>query len=170
MICTSRLKGRQVQDGVWESDYFVVYNWVAATQPDVILACQHLASIFDPPCGSTKEVPTWYLPNQTEASIVGHFFKPPQIFDFMTPDGAKLYGMVYLPYRYVEGQAYPTLQFVYGGPGAQLVTNAYKVQKFSRLNMLSLLGYCVVVIDSRGSNNRGLAFEAYLKHRMVSGL
>jgi dipeptidyl aminopeptidase/acylaminoacyl peptidase len=139
---------------------------VAATQPDVIMACDYLASVFD--ARDSKEVRPWYTANQTETSIVGHFFGAPHIFDFETADGVKLYGMVYLPYHYVQGQTYPTLQFVYGGPGAQLVTNAYKVQKFSRLNMLSLLGYCVVVIDSRGSNNRGLAFEAYLKHRMVS--
>lgn len=104
--------------------------------------------------------------NATESSIVSTMFKPPEIFNFMTPDNCKLYGMIYKPFNYVEGEKYPTLLYVYGGPHVQLVTNTYKVNKFSRLNVLSLLGYCVVVIDSRGSNNRGLAFEAYLKHCM----
>ena len=122
-----------------------------------------MANIFNL---EAKTTCPWLNPTETEASLVGHFFTAPEIFDFMTLDGVRLYGMVYLPHNYVEGQVYPTLQFVYGGPGAQLVTNAYKIQKFSRLNILSLLGYCVVVVDSRGSNNRGLAFEAYLKHRM----
>ena len=30
------------------------------------------------------------------------------------------------------------------------------------------MNYCVVVIDSRGSDNRGLAFESHLKHKMVN--
>ena len=36
-----------------------------------------------------------------------------------------------------------------------------------RLHTLSLLGYCVVVIDSRGSDYRGLEFDAHIKHKMV---
>lgn len=102
----------------------------------------------------------------TEQTSVEGFFRSPEIFNFMTPDNVKLYGMVYKPINYVPDKKYPTLLFVYGGPRAQLVTNAYKINKFSRLNILSLLNYCVVVIDSRGSDNRGLGFEAYLKHRM----
>lgn len=152
----AQMTGRQVRERLAPSEAGL----------DLVMACEYLSHVFDTP--DSKEKRTWSLENQpdADASVVGYFFRPPQIFDFLTPDGTKLYGMVYLPYQYVEGQVYPTLQFVYGGPGAQLVTNAYKIQRFSRLNMLSLLGYCVVVIDSRGSNNRGLAFEAYLKHRM----
>lgn len=33
--------------------------------------------------------------------------------------------------------------------------------------MLAAQGYCVVAIDSRGSQHRGLAFEGHLKGRMV---
>lgn len=32
--------------------------------------------------------------------------------------------------------------------------------------MLALLGYCVLVIDSRGSDYRGMAFESHLYRRM----
>ena len=39
-----------------------------------------------------------------------------------------------------------------------------------RLHTLSLLGYCVVVIDSRGSDYRGLEYEAHIKHKMVNYL
>ena len=37
-----------------------------------------------------------------------------------------------------------------------------------RLHMLAALGYCVVTIDSRGSQNRGVKFESHIKGRMVS--
>ena len=37
-----------------------------------------------------------------------------------------------------------------------------------RMHMLAAQGYCVVAIDSRGSQHRGLAFESHLKGRMVN--
>lgn len=40
--------------------------------------------------------------------------------------------------------------------------------KYLRLNTLASLGYAVVVIDGRGSCQRGLEFEAALKNKMVS--
>lgn len=37
-----------------------------------------------------------------------------------------------------------------------------------RMHMLATQGYCVIAIDSRGSQHRGLAFEGHIKGRMVS--
>lgn len=34
------------------------------------------------------------------------------------------------------------------------------------MHMLAAQGYCVVLIDSRGSHHRGLVFESHLQHRM----
>lgn len=58
-----------------------------------------------------------------------HLFKPPQLFTFQTSDNVKLYGMIYFPINYEHGHKYPTIQYVYGGPRAQIVTNAYKSNK-----------------------------------------
>ena len=35
-----------------------------------------------------------------------------------------------------------------------------------RSHMLAELGMCVISIDSRGSDNRGMAFQAHIKNRM----
>jgi dipeptidyl-peptidase 9 len=102
-----------------------------------------------------------------ETALVQSLFKPPQLFTFSVDSmSTKLYGMIYMPFNHKPGEQAPTLLYVYGGPKAQLVTNAYKSNKFSRLNMLALLGYCVVVCDSRGSDYRGLSFESHLNRRM----
>ena len=106
------------------------------------------------------------LLNSDETTLIHHLFKPPQIFSFKTSDGCKLYGMIYLPRNYEPGVKYPTIQYVYGGPHVQIVNNSYKTIKYLRLSILALLGYCVVVVDSRGSYNRGVAFEAHLRHKM----
>ncbi len=37
-----------------------------------------------------------------------------------------------------------------------------------RMHMLAAQGYCVVQIDSRGSQHRGLRFESHLRGKMVS--
>ncbi|MPC59141.1 hypothetical protein E2C01_053156 [Portunus trituberculatus] len=37
-----------------------------------------------------------------------------------------------------------------------------------RTHMLAANGFCVVSIDSRGSDNRGVSFQAHLMNRMVS--
>lgn len=49
----------------------------------------------------------------------------------------------------------------------QLVNNSFKGIKYLRLNTLASLGYAVVVIDGRGSCQRGLRFEGALKNQMV---
>lgn len=52
----------------------------------------------------------------------------------------------------------------------QLVNNSFKGTKYLRLNTLASLGYAVVVIDGRGSCQRGLEFESALKNKMVTSL
>ncbi|KAJ3217683.1 dipeptidylpeptidase [Clydaea vesicula] len=90
----------------------------------------------------------------------------PSFFDFKSSDDVTLYGMVYTPPNFDKSKKYPTILYLYGGPHVQLVTNELKFPKFSRLMFALSLGYVVVIIDSRGSYNRGIAFEGHLKNRM----
>merc|ERR1712223_1038512 len=52
------------------------------------------------------------------------------------------------------------------GPDFQLVTNTFKGGKCVRNYLLSSLGYVVISIDSRGSSNRGKAFESHIYKRL----
>ncbi|XP_074661290.1 dipeptidyl peptidase 9-like [Tubulanus polymorphus] len=90
----------------------------------------------------------------------------PELFDYMSKAGHKAYGMIYKPHNYIPGHRYPTVLYVYGGPQVQLVTNAYKGARFLRLHTMASLGYVVVVVDSRGSINRGLQFESVINRKM----
>ncbi|KAI8881153.1 alpha/beta-hydrolase [Backusella circina FSU 941] len=89
-----------------------------------------------------------------------------EIFDFNTSNGTKLYGCLYKPRDYKPGQSYPTLLHVYGGPKTQLVMNDFKFPRLVRYLMSVYFGFAVVIIDSRGSNDRGIQFEAYIKSRL----
>ncbi|PKC13325.1 hypothetical protein RhiirA5_372331 [Rhizophagus irregularis] len=89
-----------------------------------------------------------------------------EFFDFINNDGVKIYGCIYRPENYVSGKKYPTLLSIYGGPKSQMVTNDYKYPRFLRLFLATRLGFTVVLIDGRGSSDRGVTFESYLKGRM----
>uniref|UniRef100_A0A7N8YC47 dipeptidyl-peptidase IV n=1 Tax=Mastacembelus armatus TaxID=205130 RepID=A0A7N8YC47_9TELE len=91
---------------------------------------------------------------------------PPEIFSFTGKSGFELYGMLYKPQNLVAGRKHPTVIFVYGGPQVQLVNNSFKGVKYLRLSTLASLGYVVVVIDGRGSCQRGLKFEGAVKDKM----
>ncbi|OZJ03929.1 hypothetical protein BZG36_03610 [Bifiguratus adelaidae] len=88
------------------------------------------------------------------------------LFTFKADDGSPLHGCLYRPQNYQAGQSYPTILNIYGGPRSQLVTNDYKFPRFLRHFLASKLGFAVVTIDGRGSSDRGLEFESYIKHRM----
>lgn len=89
-----------------------------------------------------------------------------EIFNFTTSDGANLCGCLYKPRHYEPGKMYPTLLHIYGGPKTQLVVNEFKFPRLVRYLMSAYFGFAVVIIDSRGSSDRGLRFEAHVKHRL----
>ncbi|KAF9147433.1 dipeptidylpeptidase [Linnemannia schmuckeri] len=89
-----------------------------------------------------------------------------EFFTFMSSDNVQLHGCLYRPANYNAGQKYPTLVSIYGGPRSQMVTNEYKLPKFLRVFLATQLGYAVVMIDGRGSNDRGVEFEGRLRYQM----
>ncbi len=93
--------------------------------------------------------------------------RAPEIVTLLNRSGITLYGSIYRPDagRFGNGP-YPTIIYVYGGPHAQLVTNSWNLTSAMRAQYLRGLGYLVFVLDNRGSDRRGLAFEAVVKHNM----
>jgi dipeptidyl-peptidase-4 len=85
---------------------------------------------------------------------------PPELSTVTTRDGEVLHVALYRP----DGEGpFPTLVAVYGGPHAQMVTDAWARTVTLRAQHLRALGYLVVAVDNRGSWGRGLAFEGALK-------
>ena len=134
------------------------------------------SSIHSPPATQLYRI------RKTDATVEGivlspagwlHETKPPEkqyhypeLFSHTISSGDKLYGMVFKPHDLQIGMKYPIILSVYGGPEVQLVSNTFKGMRQMRNHLLASEGYCVVSIDSRGSHNRGTAFEAHLRHRM----
>jgi len=82
-------------------------------------------------------------------------------------DGQQLYWRVTPPIevtqKTAEGQRFPVIVYVYGGPGAQKVCNAWSP---ALQQLLSHAGFGVLELDNRGSANRGRTFEAPLHLHM----
>ena len=69
-----------------------------------------------------------------------------------------LYYKLYKPQNMVPGKKYPAIVYVYGGPHVQRVNNKWLAP--SLVQYFVQQGYVVFQLDNRGSNYRGVAFEA----------
>lgn len=88
-----------------------------------------------------------------------------QTGQIMAADGktALNYRLV-LPPDLDESQKHPTIVYVYGGPHTQLVTGEWQNGVRGWDVYMALRGYVLFTVDSRGSANRGHAFESVI-HR-----
>nr|XP_004464282.3 dipeptidyl peptidase 9 isoform X3 [Dasypus novemcinctus] len=127
--------------------------------------CVHVYKLSGPDDDPLHKQPRFWA-SMMEAASCPPDYVPPEIFHFHTQSDVQLYGMIYKPHAVQAGKKHPTVLFVYGGPQVQLVNNSFKGIKYLRLNTLASLGYAVVVIDGRGSCQRGLRFEGALKNQM----
>ncbi len=76
---------------------------------------------------------------------------------FNSADGTEIEGFLYRPIDYVEGQSYPTLLHIHGGPVSQFDFSLNFVAQ-----MMAANGYAVVMVNPRGSSGYGQDFSAAL--------
>jgi dipeptidyl-peptidase-4 len=89
--------------------------------------------------------------------------KPPTFHTFPSTDGkATLQAAVYLPDEATHGKGpWPLVVATYGGPHVQYVRNTWGMMTADmRSQFLRANGFAVIKVDNRGSNRRGLVFEA----------
>ncbi|MBQ7419603.1 MAG: DPP IV N-terminal domain-containing protein [Prevotella sp.] len=70
-----------------------------------------------------------------------------------------LYYRMVKPYDFDATKKYPTVIYVYGGPHAHNVEAAWHWYSRSWETYMAQKGYIIFILDNRGSENRGLAFE-----------
>jgi dipeptidyl-peptidase-4 len=90
-------------------------------------------------------------------TIPAEFFKVPVKYDDWQ---GELNGWMIKPTApQFQNQKLPVLMFVYGGPGSQTVTDAWKGANYWWFQMLAQQGYVVVSVDNRGTGARGEEFK-----------
>jgi dipeptidyl-peptidase-4 len=91
--------------------------------------------------------------------------QPAETVQIKAQDGKLLYGRLIKPVNFHAGEKYPAVVIVYGGPGVQIVTNAWDAFDLEMTQPLAARGYVIWVLDNRGSSGRGHAFETPLYRR-----
>lgn len=88
----------------------------------------------------------------------------PELVTIPVEGGVELNGLLVPPLGRVEGQRYPVMTYVYGGPHAQIVRNSWgRLQPF--ITFLAQRGVGTFIVDNRGSGNRDRAFTRAIKNR-----
>lgn len=82
------------------------------------------------------------------------------VFTISNGKGDSLYARMYLPVEFDSNKTYPVIVYWYGGPHAQMITNSWNGGASDYwFQYMAERGYVVFTIDTRGSSNRGKAFE-----------
>ncbi|WP_316747355.1 S9 family peptidase [Pedobacter gandavensis] len=82
------------------------------------------------------------------------------IFTIKSDTGDDLYCSLYKPVNFDSTKKYPVIVYWYGGPHAQLITNSWNAGAGDYwFRYMAQQGFVVLTMDTRGSDNRGKAFE-----------
>ena len=111
----------------------------------------------------------WIEENRLDA---GHPFHPyarrypaAEFGTLTSADGQTLHYILQKPVGFEAGRTYPAIVEVYGGPGVQTVTRAWRGPS-EKLYLEA--GYVLFQLDNRGSSNRDLRFEGAIAKRLGS--
>ncbi|MBX9663499.1 S9 family peptidase [Novosphingobium sp.] len=93
------------------------------------------------------------LTAHNRALNAGIAWSPVRDFAAKTSDGSEVHGLLTLPAGYAEGQRYPTVLWIHGGPTAQ---DAHEIDTMRQ--WIAAQGYAVLAVNYRGSSGRGDAY------------
>ncbi|MFN5380628.1 MAG: DPP IV N-terminal domain-containing protein [Bacteroidota bacterium] len=119
---------------------------------------------------STSKLPRGYTIVQHSKNQSRVLFKPEnplnnysigktEVSTIKADDGTLLFQRLIKPSNFDSTKKYPVMVYVYGGPHAQLITDAYLNGGELWMHYLANKGYIIYTLDNRGSSDRGLAFE-----------
>jgi dipeptidyl-peptidase-4 len=85
--------------------------------------------------------------------------RPAEFIKVPMPDGLVLDGYRIVPANFDSTKKYPVLMYVYGGPAAPQVSDAWGGTRLLWHQMLAQQGYVVICVDNRGAAWRGRDFR-----------
>jgi dipeptidyl-peptidase-4 len=97
-------------------------------------------------------------------SLADYGLDPPKFLEFKAEDGSTLYGELHLPPDAPSGKI-PVIDYVYGGPAAQLVLDEWEGTTELFHQLLVKKGIAIFSVDNRGTPRRGRTFSAAIRHQ-----
>jgi dipeptidyl-peptidase-4 len=98
--------------------------------------------------------------NENKVSeLADYHLSPPQFLQVKSHDGVLFNAMMIKPPDFDAAKKYPVLVYTYGGPHAQVVTNAWGGNTALWHQLMAQKGYIIFALDNRGSAGRGHVFE-----------
>jgi len=92
--------------------------------------------------------------------LAGYALGKVSVFTIDSKNKIPLYCRMYKPINFDSTKKYPVIVFWYGGSHAQLIGNGWNANSSDYwFQYMAQKGYVVFSIDTRGSDNRGKAFE-----------
>jgi dipeptidyl-peptidase-4 len=91
---------------------------------------------------------------------------PPRLLELRAADGLTKLDALFYPAEGAGPGPAPCVVWVYGGPHAQNARRSWDASVHPLRRYLAQHGAAVLVVDNRGSANRGLAFEAALRGQL----
>lgn len=128
-------------------EYFILTHSDANTPPTITL---HNSS--------GKEIRVLEDNQKLRKSLEDYHIQPKTFFTFTTERGDELNGFMIQPHNFDPTKKYPVLLNIYGGPGSNMVKNAWGGHNYMWHQMMAQEGYLVVSVDPRGTMYRGTEF------------
>jgi dipeptidyl-peptidase-4 len=142
---------------VSEDGAFVIDNYSNPTNPRTV-------QLIETKTGKTKEL------LQSKNPLENYARGEMSIFTIKNQEGTDLYCRLFKPVNFDSTKKYPVVVYWYGGPHAQMVLNGWNGGAGDYwFQYMAERGYVVFTLDTRGSSNRGKAFEQSI-HRQAGTL
>ncbi|RYY96779.1 MAG: S9 family peptidase [Chitinophagaceae bacterium] len=98
--------------------------------------------------------------------LAGYALGAMHIGTIAAEDGTPLYTRTFLPVGFDSTKKYPVVVYWYGGPHAQMISAGYNGGAGDYwFQYMAEQGFIVFSLDTRGSDNRGRAFESVIHRR-----
>jgi dipeptidyl-peptidase 4 len=133
--------------------------------PDARYAVDIHSTISSPPTATLYALPSMRVIRvlQDNAALRGRLaqvaMRPAEFIKVPMPDGLVLDGYRIVPANFDSTRKYPVLMYVYGGPAAPQVSDAWGGTRMLWHQSLAQQGYVVVCVDNRGAAWRGRDFR-----------
>ena len=140
--------------------------------PNAKYAVDVRSRLSEPPVVELVELPSLRVVRTLEgnapvaARLAASGVRRPAFLKVPMPDGTQLDAYRIVPPAFDSTRKYPVLMYVYGGPAAPQVNDAWSGTRFLWHEMLAEKGYVVMVVDNRGAAWRGRDFRKLTQYQL----